>query len=69
MPGIIASGYRVAVMPETHMPWIVDGCGQLRGWTATKKGLFGPSPKTDTFFDIAATNGTGGCGVGTGGQA
>lgn len=63
MPGISVSGYRVTVMPETHMPWIVDGCGQLRGWTATMKALFGPAPQTNTFFDIAAINGTGGSGV------
>ena len=61
--GINAAGYRVAVMPETHMPWIVDGCGQLRGWTANKKALFGPTPQTKTFFDIAAVNGSGGLGV------
>ncbi|PRW20897.1 PAS domain-containing sensor histidine kinase [Chlorella sorokiniana] len=58
VPGISAAGYRVAVMPETHMPWIVNGCGQLRGWTASKKSLFGPSPQTNTFYDIAAVNGT-----------
>ena len=57
--GISGLGYRVAVMPNTHQPWIVDGCGQLRGWTATNKNLYGPTPTTNTYFDIAAINGTG----------
>lgn len=57
--GISAYGYRLAIMPETGMPWIVDGCGQLRGWSASKKNLLGPNPKTTTYFDISAAGGKG----------
>ncbi len=56
--GIKAAGVRVTVMPETHRPWIVDGCGQLRGWSSSIKNLFGPAPQGKPF-DIAAVNGTG----------
>jgi len=58
VPGIKADGVRVTIMPETHMPWIVDGCGQLRGWSRTLKNLYGPAPQGKEY-DIAAVNGTG----------
>lgn len=54
--GIKAAGVRVTVMPETHMPWIVDGCGQLRGWSRTLKNLYGPPPQGQVF-DVTAANG------------
>ena len=61
VPGIKAAGFRVTIMPETHMPWVVDGCGQLRGFTASLKSVYGPAPPSTlaTYYDIAAVNGTG----------
>lgn len=73
VPGISGAGYRIAIMPETHMPWIVDGCGQLSGWTPSLKRLYAPVPKLLDkefyyqraekppfgYFDIAAVNNTG----------
>ena len=56
--GISAAGMCVTVMPETHKPWVVDGCGQLRGWSAQGKRLFGPTPQGE-LFDITAVNNTG----------
>ena len=58
VPGIAGLGYHITIMPDTHMPWIVDGCGQLRGWTASKNNLFGPAGSSG-YYDIAAANGTG----------
>ena len=58
VPGIAGLGYHITIMPDTHMPWIVDGCGQLRGWTASKNNLFGPAGNSG-YYDIAAANGTG----------
>lgn len=61
VPDITAAGFRLTVMPETHMPWVVDGCGQLRGWSASLKSVYGPAPASTlrTYYDIAAVNGTG----------
>ncbi|KAI7840331.1 hypothetical protein COHA_006113 [Chlorella ohadii] len=55
--GINAAGVRVTVMPETHRPWIVDGCGQLRGWSSSMKSLYGPTPQ-GRAYDVAAVNST-----------
>jgi len=56
--GVKAAGVRVTVMPETHKPWIVDECGQLRGWSPRLKNIYGPVPHGKTY-DVAAWNGTG----------
>ncbi|KAI7840465.1 hypothetical protein COHA_005767 [Chlorella ohadii] len=55
--GIKAAGVRVTIMPETHMPWVVDGCGQLRGWSRSLKNLYGPAPHGQ-LYDVAAVNAT-----------
>ena len=55
--GIKAAGVRVTIMPETHMPWVVDGCGQLRGWSRSLKNLYAPAPQGQ-LYDVAAVNAT-----------
>ncbi|PRW57766.1 inositol monophosphatase [Chlorella sorokiniana] len=57
VPGMSAAGMRVTIMPGIHKPWIVDGCGQLCGWSAQGKNLFGPAPQ-GRRYDVAAANGT-----------
>ena len=58
VPGVTGAGYRITIMPETHMPWIVDSCGQLSGWTPSLKRMYGPAPQ-GRMYDITAVNNTG----------
>lgn len=53
-------GYRLSVMPGTGVPWTVNGCGQLNGFSTLsgKPKLGQTAAGTTSFFDIVTVDGS-----------
>eukprot|EP00887_Chlorella_sp_A99_P006631 scaffold3.g6631.t1 len=59
-PGVNACGKRLTVMPDTGKPWILTGCSDVIGWSATGSFLSSPASlaQQNTFRDLTAINST-----------
>lgn len=55
-----AYGYRLTVMPGIGVPWVVNGCGNLTGFSTIsgKPKLGQTAAGTSSFFDIVAVDGS-----------